>query len=202
MGVALFLVLMALAFGNLRRAKIPGVAFLAVFLSIGGLAFSFGSLGTSCTAESNYFCIKVRDREIGDRTVRTLTLDQLVHSYVDLDDPTFFVYSYEKVFAEIATFVGQSRPDMNVLFIGGGGYTMPRFLETIYPQSTLEVIEIDPEVTRVATDYLGLPADTSIVTYNNDARTKIPRLEQGQFDIVMGDAFICDRIRWLKTSSY
>jgi len=66
---------------------------------------------------------------------------------------------------------------------------MPRFLEVHYPQSTLEVIEIDPEVTGVAFQHLGLPRTTNIVTYNEDARTKLLELPGGRYDLVIGDAF-------------
>ena len=60
--------------------------------------------------------------------MRTLTLDRLIHSYVDLDDPTFFVYGYEKIFADISTMVGYSKPQFSALYIGGGGYSMPPLL--------------------------------------------------------------------------
>ncbi len=66
---------------------------------------------------------------------------------------------------------------------------MPRYLEELYPHSQLQVIEIDPEVTRVAFDYLGLSPDTHIVTYNQDARMVVPKLPKGQYDLVIGDAF-------------
>jgi tetratricopeptide (TPR) repeat protein len=123
------------------------------------------------------------------RRVKALHLDALLHSYVDPQDPTFLVYNYEKIFAEITTYMAQRNPNLRLLFIGGGGYTMPRYIEAIYPQSTLEVVEIDPEVTRVAFDYLGLSPDTDIVTYNEDARMAVPRLPEDQYDLVIGDAF-------------
>jgi hypothetical protein len=53
----------------------------------------------------------------------------------------------------------------------------------------VQVIEIDPVVTDVAHRYLGLPRDTSIVTYNLDARMKMPDLPEGRYDMVVGDAF-------------
>ena len=112
-------------------------------------------------------------------TVRTLTLDKLLHSYVSLEDSTLLVYSYERVFGDLATYGAQRDPSLRVLFIGGGGYTIPRFIETLYPQSTLEVIEIDPAVTEIVFEYLGLPRDTSIITYNQDARMKVPELGSG-----------------------
>ena len=189
LGVAVFLLLMAIAFGSLWRMRTVGAAALALFAGIASIGIAGDSLESECQVESNYFCIKVREREIDGRTVRTLTLDQLIHSYVDLEDPAFFVYGYEKIFADIATMVGHSKPRFNALFIGGGGYTMPRYLEHAYPQSRLEVIEIDPAVTQVAHEYLGMPRGTSIITHNRDARLKIPELQPAGYDIVIGDAF-------------
>jgi spermidine synthase len=66
---------------------------------------------------------------------------------------------------------------------------MPRYLEHTYPQSRLEVIEIDPAVTEVALDMFGLRPDTGVISYNEDARMKIPRLPYGKYDLVVGDAF-------------
>ena len=189
LGVAVFLVLMAAVFGSLWRMRVVGAVALVLFAGITVMGFVTDSLETECQVESNYFCIKVREREVEGRMVRTLALDRLIHSYVDLDDPTFFVYGYEKVFADIATMVGQSKPRFSALYIGGGGYTMPRFLEQAYPESRQEVIEIDPAVTRVAHEYLGLPRDTRIIMHHHDARMKIPELEAGSYDIVIGDAF-------------
>lgn len=135
--------------------------------------------------ESNYFCIKVRARDVDGREVRVLYLHVLLHSYVDVDDPYYLRHSYEKVFADLATYLGHTDPDMYILFIGGGGYTIPRFLEVMFPRSNLEVVEIDPEVTKIATDYLGLGARTRIVTYNEDARTKLQQLDEGKYEMVM-----------------
>jgi len=79
------------------------------------------------------------------------------------------------------------------LFIGGGGYTYPRALEVTYPNSTIEVIEIDPGVTRIAHEELGLAADTRIRTFNEDGRQRIDAMiasgVSGQYDFVFGDAF-------------
>ena len=189
LGVAAFLLLMAIAFGSLWRSRAIGAAALLLFTGIAGIAIARNSLESDCQVESNYFCIKVREREIQGRAVRTLTLDQLIHSYVDLDDPGFFVYGYEKIFADIATTVAHAKPRFNALFIGGGGYTMPRYLEHAYPHSRLEVIEIDPAVTQVAHEYLGMTRAGGIITHNQDARLKIPELQTASYDIIIGDAF-------------
>ena len=188
--VAVTLVVLALVFGNLRREKFLSLGSLLILLGLGATGFATGALDSGCTRESNYYCIRVSDKVIeGDRPVKVLHLDKLLHSYTSVEDPTYLNYGYEKVLSEIAAFVASSEPSLNVLFIGGGGYTLPRYMEEVFPGSTLEVIEIDPEVTRVAYDYLGLAPDSRIKTYNEDARMVLPELQDGQYDLVIGDAF-------------
>ena len=161
----------------------------AVFIGVAVFAIFSGALETLCIWESNNFCIKIRARDVDGREVRVLYLDALLHNYVDVGDPYYLLYSYEKVFADLATYLSHTDPDMDVLFIRGGGYTIPRFLEVMFPRNNLEVLEIDPEVTKIATDYLGLGARTRIVTYNEDARTNLQQLDEGKYEMVMGDAF-------------
>ena len=187
--VSLVLVAMAIAFGNLWRVRIPSIALGAVFLAILAVSVVWEALDSKCEKESNYYCIKVRARDIEEREVRVLYLDALVHSYVDTDDPMFLHYSYEKVFGDLATTMAHSDPDLDTLFIGGGGYTMPKFMEVLFPEANLEVVEIDPEVTEVAFEYLALPPDTNIVTYPEDARTKLQELPKGKYEFIVGDAF-------------
>ena len=56
----------------------------------------------------------------------------------------------------------------------------------MFPCSNLEIVEIDPEVAKIATDYLGLGPRARIVTYNEDARTKLQQLDEGKYEMVMG----------------
>ena len=63
-------------------------------------------------------------------------------------------------------------------------------MEVVYPGSINEVVEIDPAVTEVAYEELGLPRETSIKTYNQDARLfLIQRKTEDKYDIVIGDVF-------------
>jgi len=187
--VAVLLVCMALAFGNLWRAKAATLACIVLLLILGGLAIPAKVTGSDIVIESNYNTIRVSDRVEAQQPVKVLELDGLVHSYISLQDPTFLAYDYLKVIADMATYTAQQNPNLRALFIGGGGYTMPKYLENKYPQSTLEVIEIDPEVTRVDFEYLGLSPDTHIVTYNEDARQTVKKLPEGQYDMIFGDAY-------------
>ena len=187
--VAVVLVAMAVALGDLWRVRAPATVLGAVFAATIVGSVVGGAMNSGCIRESSYYCIDVRTRDIEGREVRLLFLDALVHSYVDTDDPRYLYYPYEKVFADIATTLALNNTELDTLFIGGGGYTMPKFMEVVISGASLEVVEIDPEVTRVAFDYLALPADTSIVTHVDDARTKLHELPQGKYEFIVGDAF-------------
>jgi spermidine synthase len=61
-------------------------------------------------------------------------------------------------------------------------------MERYYPNSHIEVIEIDPEVTKVAYTHLGLPSDTRIQTYNTDGRWFVMNCRD-KYDVVFTDAY-------------
>lgn len=187
-GVAVVLVTLGLLFalGNYRLLLL--VAFL-IIVAASALAVNQGWLNGPCTRETNYFCIKVRDVIRDDEKVRILILDRLVHSHISLKDPTKLIYGYEQMYAEVTAYRARNDDHLRALFIGGGGYTFPRYMETIYPGSDIHVIEIDPGVTEVAHRLLGLPQDTGIVSFNQDARLFLSQKATQPYDLILGDAF-------------
>jgi spermidine synthase len=150
-----------------------------------------------CLHETAYYCIRVDDVR-GDAThptVKELVLDHLVHSYNSIDDPRYLKYGYIRVYAEIADHLAQRVPNqaLRVLYVGGGGYTLPRYIEATYPNARQEIMEIDPGVTQTVYEQLGVdPKTTNITTYNVDGRLMLNQLVQrdaGKYDLVIGDAF-------------
>jgi spermidine synthase len=187
-GVAVMLLILGLWFALKGRRR--WLAVVAVVLVAASIVVSRqGWLDGVCTRETNYFCIKVEEREEDGEPVRILILDRLVHSYTSLNDPTILVYVYEKMYAEATAYQAQRHADLRALFIGGGGYTFPKYMEAVYPDSQLDVIEIDPEVTEVAHEKLGLSRDTEILSYNEDARMFLVRTPDQRYDLILGDAF-------------
>ncbi len=187
--VAVVLIGMAAVFGSPWRMWKSAAVLGAAFLLVMSLVVVSGSLDSKCVEESSYYCIRVSEEERDGRIVRKLYLDALLHSYVDTEDPLHLEYQYERVFGSLAGMMAERHPDMDALFIGGGGYTMPKFMDTLFPDASLEVVEIDPAVTEVAHGYLALPRNTEIVTYWEDARTKLQTLPQGKYEYIVGDAF-------------
>jgi hypothetical protein len=118
--------------------------------------------------ESNYYYIKVDNHRGPKGTVRTLVLDNLIHGYFVLGHPEVLDYDYEHIYAYVTDRVlrakakaeGKARPqdvELGTLFLGGGSYTFPRYLQATYPKTWAEIAEIDPAVTRANHAALGLP---------------------------------------------
>jgi len=184
------LVLLALGLVFILGGRWKPLLLSAVIVAGGSvLLFSQGWLRGPCTRETDYFCIKVREEDKGGEPVRVLILDRLVHSYTSLNDPTKLVYGYEQIYAEATAYQAQRDKHLRALFIGGGGYTFPKYMEAVYPGSDVHVVEIDPGVTQVAHAMLGLKPDTSIVSYNEDARLFLEQKPGEVYDLILGDAF-------------
>jgi spermidine synthase len=189
--VGLTLVLMAILLGRLGSTTLQVVIVLGVLGLLGWQVSTRSALATDCKLETDYYCIKWTDEvNTAQQPMRRLILDHLVHSFVVLEDPTHLEYGYEKIYAEMARYLSPEGRAISAMFIGGGGYTFPRYLETLYPGSRLDVVEIDPGVTRVAYQYLGLPVTSTIRSFNEDARQYVTRESpQAQYDLILGDAF-------------
>jgi tetratricopeptide (TPR) repeat protein/spermidine synthase len=144
--------------------------------------------------DSQYQRVKVLDVGFNKRLMQ---LDKLTHSKVNLSDPLDLDYQYEAIYAEITRIAAPPGSSPRSLFIGGGGYVFPRYMELSYPGSEIDVIEIDPVVTEAAFEAMNLPRDTTIRSFNSDARNTVTDMiqrkrrgiEQAPYDLIYGDAF-------------
>jgi spermidine synthase len=199
-GVAIILAVTGLLAGAFWRAlpraaaTVQVLTFLAVAVAI-GYAVQTGRHISPFDRETDYYTIRISQRVFEDGTGGlSLVLDHLIHSFSDPNDPTKLEYGYERVYRELTALHAEQHPDLRTAFIGGGGYTYPRFIEALYPGSTIHVIEIDPAVTQIARERLGVRPDSRIVDFNEDARLFFNRFAAEaaageKYDIVYGDAF-------------
>ncbi|HUL38448.1 MAG TPA: fused MFS/spermidine synthase [Thermodesulfobacteriota bacterium] len=142
--------------------------------------------------ESNYYTIKLKKSIKGNNgnPLESLVLDHLVHSYTDLEDPLYIEYEYIRIYEEMVRWQARGQQPFKALFLGGGGYTFPRFIEAKYPKAEIHVVEIDPEITRVVKKYLGISENSKIRSFNEDGRWFVMNCEEkGSYDFIFGDAF-------------
>ncbi|MEM9774457.1 MAG: fused MFS/spermidine synthase [Chloroflexota bacterium] len=190
-GVAVIIISLGLVFTFSGRLWVAAVF---IPMALGGYVYSntFPALTSICDLETNYFCIRIAPEVEEDETVvQKLILDRLVHSYNDIEDPLRLTYGYEKQYAEMTAYLDDLNGSqaINALFIGGGGYTFPRYMRVQFPDSEVTVIEIDPYVTAVAHELLGVSRDLGIRSINEDARQYLIGDPDQQYDYIVGDAF-------------
>jgi spermidine synthase/Tfp pilus assembly protein PilF len=145
--------------------------------------------------ESQYSYIAV-NRLRGRVDIRDFVQDKLMHSRVNMDDILDLRYFYTRIYAKVTKTVAAEKDKLKIMVIGGGGYVYPRYVEKVWPGSTIEVVEIDPAVTKAAIEAFGLDPDTSIKTIQMDARNYIDELaarnRTGQieqpYDLIYEDA--------------
>ncbi|QWC83926.1 fused MFS/spermidine synthase [Nocardioidaceae bacterium] len=176
-----------------------GQALAAGAVVIGGL----GSLavGSGCDVETTYHCaIVVEDPDLASG--RTLVLDGLRHSYVDLADPTHLEFSYVKAVASAIDARLPGADPRTTHHLGAGGVTIPRWLAQTRPGTSSTVSEIDQGVVDLDRRALGLETggDTGIEVRVEDGRLGLRELADDSQDLVVGDAFGGVSVPWHLTT--
>ncbi len=195
LGVGVTCLLLGALFGDWAPRPLSKVVRVILLIAIGLAAYRLAgssSLKSDCLRETNYYCIKLQVQTTEGEETISLILDHLVHSFNSLQDPERLTYPYEYMYAALTEYVARQRPERQVhaLFIGGGGYTFPRYIQSRYPGSRMDVLEIDPQVTQVAIERLGLDPRDTIRTLNLDARLALENMPADQvYDVIVGDAF-------------
>jgi len=152
-----------------------------------------------CEVETAYHCAFVTI-DPGRPSGRILWLDTLRHSYVDIEDPTHLEFRYSHVMTDVID-VQLPAGAIDVLFIGGGGFTLPRYFPAARPGSTSTVLEIDEELIDFVASELALDrSDPALTVRPGDARLLITDEEPGSFDVVVGDAFGGLAVPWHLTT--
>lgn len=107
---------------------------------------------------------------------------------VYLRNPDHLALSYSEMM--LAGLFVEPKPD-NILIVGLGGGVLPRTLAKLLPQTQIDVVEIDPAVTRTAEKYFDFKQTDRIRVHEADGRVYVKRAirENRKYDMVMLDAF-------------
>jgi spermidine synthase len=176
----------------LHRSVSRGLA-ASVVLS----GFGLGSTAwrdNRCTYETRYFCVNIETDDAREGG-RYLLLDQLTHSYVDLDDPTHLEFEYVQA---IVAGIEAVRPvgALRALHVGGGGFTVPMYLRSTRPGSVNTVIERDGGLVKLDEQFLGLRQGDGLTAESGDGRVLVRGKSKGDWDVFVGDAFGGEAVPW------
>jgi len=181
------------------RGRLP-VGLAALALAAGALG---PALGDPCHVQTPYFCARVLPDPASPGS-RLLILDDLLHSHVDLGDPARLELGYTRTIAGVLDTAGgsprpkQARPGapLDALHVGGGGFTLPRWLAATRAGARSLVLELDPAVVRLARERLGLVTGPSLRVRTGDARLTLAEQPDHAYDAVVGDAFGGRAVPW------
>ena len=76
-----------------------------------------------------------------------LVLEELRHSYVDLADPRHLEFDYMRWIGDAIDAVPAG--PLDAVFLGGGGFTLPRYVAATRPGSRSRVLEVDGDLVEL-----------------------------------------------------
>ncbi len=152
-----------------------------------------------CVAEdihkekSLYRSIVVRETGARRCLVFTIKRGDRNQTCMDLINPKLLVFPYVQM-----TFAGLLivPEPINILVIGLGGGSIPATLTELFPAATIDVVEIDEAVNRVAKAYFAFRETPRMKVAVMDGRVFVKRaiLSKDRYDLIILDAFTGDYI--------
>ena len=158
------------------------------------------AVGSPCDAESTYHCARVVTDDDAQPRARTLVLDDLRHSFVDLDDPRRLEFDYVRWIGDAIDASAPPGATVDAVFLGGGGFTLPRYVAATRPGSRSRVLEVDGALVGLARERLGLRTGPSLRVRVGDARVTLRGEPSDSADVLVGDAFGGRSVPWHLTT--
>jgi SAM-dependent methyltransferase len=118
-----------------------------------------------------------------------LLVDGTPQSHVDLDDPAHLEFEYVRRMGHVLDLAAEPGAPLDVVHLGGGALTLPRYVAVTRPGSRQRVVEIDQPLTDLVRAHLPLPRGARIRVRGDDARTGLSALHTASADVVVCDVF-------------
>jgi spermidine synthase len=123
-----------------------------------------------------------------------LTVDGAPQSYVDLDEPAYLEFEYARRLGHVLDTVAEPGGRLDVLHLGGGALTLPRYVEATRPGSRQDVIEADRALLELVVEHLPLPDGGRIALHTADARAWLEAAPADSADVLVADVFGGSRV--------
>ena len=205
--VAVILLIATLCFRPLKDVELKAqksafVVMTAIAVAIIIYSFSVVCLdknsldnGGSISIDTEYGRIIIENGEYDGDKVRYYKQSGAYSSatYLDEDKKYDLVYPYLKKYDLMFDFIEAK----DVAMIGGAAYQYPKYYISHFPDKTMDVIEIDPESTKIAKEYFyledlisdyNLEETNRLGLYNEDGRVFLDNTDK-KYDAVLNDAF-------------
>ncbi|MBD5558301.1 MAG: fused MFS/spermidine synthase [Desulfovibrio sp.] len=194
-GVAISMLLLSLANSHKRPWGRVLLLLLCLFLAWQDTLYDqwLAEKNGTRLVESPYNSIRIMegvDYARGGKAVRLMATDPgYSQSGMLLDAPDELYFDYTRYYALGPRHVPGAK---RVLMLGGGGYSVPKWLLSgksgLGDDLELTVVELDPAMTESARRWFGLKDDPRLTVRHEDARAFLNR-QQEAFDLVFVDVF-------------
>lgn len=121
-----------------------------------------------------------------------LVVDGTPQSHVNLRDPSDLFFEYVRRIGHVIDLFRTPGQPISALHLGGGAFTLPRYVEATRPGSRQQVIELEGALVDLVREAAPLPKRASIRVRRGDARAvlaKLPEGMRGAMDLVVVDIF-------------
>ncbi|NUK05858.1 fused MFS/spermidine synthase [Streptomyces lunaelactis] len=119
----------------------------------------------------------------------TLLLDGAPQSHVDLDDPMYLSFEYQRRLGHIADLAAPPGRPLQVVHLGGGAFTLARYVAATRPRSTQQIVELDAALVQLVRKHLPLDPTARIRVRSGDARDGLGKIPDGWADLLIADVF-------------
>ncbi|WP_431959724.1 spermidine synthase [Actinacidiphila sp. bgisy160] len=119
----------------------------------------------------------------------SLLIDGAPQSHVDLDDPGYLDFSYQRRLGHVVDLAAPPGRPLHVLHLGGGALTLARYTAATRPRSTQQVVELDTALVELVRRELPWDRTWRIKVRGGDAREGLAKVPEGWADLVITDVF-------------
>lgn len=119
----------------------------------------------------------------------TLLIDGAPQSHVDLDDPAYLSFEYQRRLGHVIDLVAPPGKPVQVVHLGGGALTLARYVAATRPRSTQQAVERDAALVQLVRRELPLDPNARIRVRSTDAREGLAKIPDGWADLVIADVF-------------
>ncbi|KOV57307.1 spermidine synthase-like protein [Streptomyces sp. MMG1121] len=123
-----------------------------------------------------------------------LTVDGAPQSYVDLDEPAHLQFEYARRLGHVLDVVAEAGRALDVVHLGGGALTLPRYVAATRPGSRQDVVEADAGLLELVVEHLPLPAGSGVALHAADARAWLEGAPDDHADVLIADVFGGSRV--------
>ncbi len=127
---------------------------------------------------------------------RFLRADNIWHTRMDRNDPQGRGLPYTDYIDLAFLYQPEIR---SILVIGLGGGTIPKRFLRDYPNVTIDAVEIDPDVVKIAAKYFDVQAGSRLRIYTQDGRRFLRKSKQ-KYDLIVLDAYYADTVPFFLTT--